>query len=147
MHYVSNVSSLLFSSLLFSSLLFSSLLFSSLLFSSLLFSSLLFSSQCHKNAPWPKCTAEISSLCKHYWAFRGFNIPNTANTGQVAVLSIWYSASLWPETLFRSKRLRSPSFKSFPKPILATLYLAHWHSDPMPQRLWTLKVWKAELLL
>lgn len=52
------------------------------------------------------------------------------------VPSTWYLVFLWLQHCFDQSSagawVSNPS-----KPILATLCLAHWHSDPMPLRLWT----------
>lgn len=52
------------------------------------------------------------------------------------VPSTWYLVFLWLQHCFDQSG-SGAWVSNPPKPILATLCLAHWHSDPMPLRLWT----------
>lgn len=47
--------------------------------------------------------------------------------------------------MFPSKGSRAPSFKSPPKPVLATLCLARWHCDPMLSQTLNSKLWESRI--
>lgn len=74
--------------------------------------------------------------------FQPWNLVSRSRSSHSAFLvsdvvpSTWYLVFLWRQHCFDQSG-SGAWVSNPPKPILATLCLAHWHSDPPPLRLWT----------